>query len=294
MALRFTLEKLAGNFGVEVSDIVVSEISDEELRHILLRLYEHRVVVLKTGGLTKDQLATFARRVGEPIALSRKGKHPEIIPITNINIDSEKEMAGAAHWHTDQSFKEEVSSVTMLYCVQAPSHGGETLFCDMAAAYEALPETLQRRIDDLLVEHRHGVSVVARPGDHTPLPPKGWDQSTTVYHPLVRRHPVTGDKTLYAITGTSQGIKGMTQAAAKKLLEELCQHALQDRFITRHTHRVHDLLLWDNPTTMHSATPIAAATGPGDTRMIHRISLRGMPSVFPQQLSYPGQRELLE
>ena len=70
MALRFTLEKLAGNFGVEVSDIVVSEISDEELRGILLCLYEHRVVVLKTGGLTKDHLVTFARRVGEPIALS--------------------------------------------------------------------------------------------------------------------------------------------------------------------------------------------------------------------------------
>jgi len=280
MALRFTLEKLAGNFGVEVRDIVVPEISDEELRHILLYLYEHRVVVLKTGGLTKDQLVTFARRVGEPIALSRKGEHPEIIPITNINIDSGKEMAGAAHWHTDQSFKEEVSSVTMLYSVQAPTKGGETLFCNMAAAYDALPSTLQQRVEELIVEHRHGKSVAARPEDHTPLPPKGWDQSTTVYHPLVRQHPITGQRTLYAVTGTSQGIKGMKQADAEVLLRELCDHVLQDRFIMRHEHCVGDVVMWDNPTTMHCATPIAAARGPDDTRLIHRISLRGRPSVF--------------
>ena len=66
------------------------------------------------------------------------------------------------------------------------------------------------------MEHRHGISVAARPSDHTPVPPKGWDGNTTVYHPLVIRHPVTGKKTLYAVTGTSQGIKGMGQAEAEK------------------------------------------------------------------------------
>ncbi|MBV7336973.1 TauD/TfdA family dioxygenase [Chloroflexi bacterium TSY] len=281
MGLNFSIERLAGRFGVEVKEIDVPTLSDEELKHLLLNLYEHRVVVLRTRGLTKAAFVAFARRVGDPILLSKNGEDfPEIARITNIDLDTAKEKRGPAHWHTDQSFKQEVSSVTMLYSVQAPNRGGETLFCDMVAAYHALPESVQTRIEDLIVEHRHGVSVAARPNDHTPVPPKGWDQSTTVYHPLVRRHPVTGEKTLYAIAGTSQGIKGMAQAEAETLLKELGDHAFQDRFIIQYKHSVHDLVLWDNPTTMHSATPIAAATGPHDTRLIRRISVRGMPAVF--------------
>ena len=153
----------------------------------------------------------------------------------------------------------------------------------MAGAYAALPEPTKRRIENLTVVHRHGVSVAARPHDHVPIPPKGWDQSTTVTHPLVRRHPITGQKTLYAITGTSQGIVGMEQADAESLLNELCDHAFADRFVTHHKYRVHDLIMWDNPTAMHSATPMAAATGPEDTRLLHRISLRGTPSVFARE-----------
>lgn len=276
-----SIERLDGRFGVRIKDVDVPRISDEDLKNLLLNLYEHRVVVLRTQGLTKVEFVAFSKRLGDPIMLHPKtAEYPEIATITNVGMDTETEKRGAAHWHSDQSFKEEVSSITMLYSVQAPSSGGETLFCDMVAAYEALPETVQKQIDGLMVEHRHGISVAARPHDHTPVPPNGWDQNTTVYHPLVRRHPVTGKKTLYAVTGTSQGIKGMRRAEAETLLRELADHTFQNRFITQHTHCVHDLVMWDNPTTMHSATPIAAATGPQDTRLIHRISLRGIPSVF--------------
>ena len=167
----------------------------------------------------------------------------------------------------------------MLYSLQSPKRGGETRFCDMAAAYRALPATRKSEVADLMVEHRHGVSIARRREDHTPIPPKGWDYRT-VYHPLVRSHPVTAEKTLYAVTGTSQGIRGMDREAARNLLSELGDHAFQERFVAAHAHRVHDLLMWDNPTTMHSASPIGRATGPDDTRLIHRISLRGYPPMF--------------
>ncbi|MEM7127540.1 MAG: TauD/TfdA family dioxygenase [Chloroflexota bacterium] len=283
-----SVERLPGNFGVEVKGVDVPNLSDSELQELLHTLYENRVLVLRTSGLTKDEYVKFARRVGDPIYLrANPDDYPEISIITNVNKDTASEKRGAAHWHTDQSFKEEISSATMLYSVQAPDSAlypkmGETLFCNMAAAYEALPNETKDRIEDLVVEHRHGISVAARPGDHTPIPPKGWNQSTTVYHPLVKAHPITGQKTLYAISGTSQGIVGMEQDEAKELLNELGNHAFQEQFITSHAHSTHDLVLWDNPTTMHSATPIRAATGPQDTRLIHRISVRGMPSVFSQ------------
>ena len=279
MASEFTLSPLDGNFGMVARDIDLRALSDGGLKTLLMTLYRNRFVVVETGGLDPSEFVAFARRVGDPIRLSGHEEYPEIARITNMGSDTLSTRKGAAHWHTDQSFREELSSVTMLYSLQAPKHGGETRFCDMAAAYRALPETRQREIADLVVEHRHGVSVAARPEDHTPIPPKGWDYRT-VYHPLVRSHPVTGEKTLYAVTGTSQGIQGMDRTEASELLTELGDHAFEQRFIATHAHRVHDLLMWDNPTTMHSASPIGAATGPDDTRLIHRISLRGYPRMF--------------
>lgn len=279
MGSEFALAPLDGNFGLLARDIDLPALSDAGLKSLLLALYENRFVVVETGGLDPHDFVAFARRVGKPIRLSGHEEFPEIARITNVGTDTLSTRKGAAHWHTDQSFREELSSVTMLYSVQAPKHGGETRFCDMAAAYRALPDARKREIADLMVEHRHGASIAARPEDHTPIPPKGWDYRT-VYHPLVRSHPVTGEKTLYAVTGTSQGIRGMNREAARELLAELGDHAFQGRFLATHAHRVHDLLMWDNPTTMHSASPIGQATGSDDTRLIHRISLRGYPRMF--------------
>ena len=277
---EYCTASLDGNFGVEVRDIDVSTLSNAGVRRLLALLYANRFLVLATEGLTRNEYVAFARRLGEPIRLSSDARFPEIADLTNVGVDTKQERRGAAHWHTDQSFRQTVSSITMLYSVQAPKQGGETRFCDMAAAYQTLDEATKQRIEGLVVEHRHGVSVAARPGDHVPVPPRGWDRNRTAYHPLVRRHPITGIKTLYAPTGTSQGIRGIAPAPATALLQELCDHAFEDRFIAQHRHRRHDLVMWDNPTVMHCATPLAAAKAPEDTRLIHRISLRGTPPVL--------------
>lgn len=271
-------------FGASVSGAELASISDDDLRKLLLALCEHRFLAISTGGLTPDEYAQFALRIGQPIGRNRDTGNV-IIPITNVGIDTKAAARGAAHWHTDQSFTERRSSVTMLYSEQAPREGGETQFADLAAAYDALEESTRQRIEDLVVEHRHGVSISARPGDHVPIPPKNWDQSYTVRHRLVRRHPITGRKTLYAISGTPQGIVGMPVAEAVELLEMLCTHTFRKPFINEHKHSVNGLVMWDNPTTMHSAKPIRAATGPDDTRVIRRISLFGSCPLFSEDRS---------
>ena len=274
------IEAIEGKFGNVVSDIDIPTIDDENLHELLIRLYANRFLVFKTGGLSKDEYRHFARRIGDPIPLSRDADFPEIAHISNLETSTTESRLGAAHWHTDQSFRKTVSSVTMLYSAQAPETGGETKFCDMAAAYEALPESTKLEIEDLVVEHRHGISVSAPKGDHKPLPPPGWDSDYTVFHPLVRRHPETDQKTLYAVTGTAQGIRGMAQSEAITLLKSLCEHVLQPQFTTSYRHQPRDIVMWDNPTVMHSATPIDQATGPSDTRLLWRISLRGSPPLF--------------
>ena len=277
------IEALDGNFGKVVTDLDIRTVDDDTLRNVLESLYSNRFLVIKTDGLTKAEYCEFAQRIGDPIQLSRDVDYPVIAHISNLETSTKSSRLGAAHWHTDQSFRRTVSSVTMLYSVHAPKHGGETKFCDMVAAYESLPVATKRTIEDLVVEHRHGISVSAPKGDHKPLPPKGWDPTYTAWHPLVRRHPETGQKTLYAVTGTAQGIRDMEQPEATELLSSLSEHVLQDRFVTTYRHRVHDIVMWDNPTVMHSATPIEQATGHTDIRLLWRISLRGSPEVFQHQ-----------
>ena len=282
----FEMRPLAGPFGVEAVGADLETLSDIDLAALLDALFRHRILLVRADGLSEAALIRFARRIGRPIGGGAAREFPEIIPITNVGVDTRASGRGAAHWHSDQSFKDDVSSVTMLYSVQAPDQGGETRFCDLAAAYADLPERTRTRIDDLTVVHRHGVSVAARRDDHVPIPPREWDPATTAYHPLVRRHPITGEKSLYAITGTSQGIVDMEDGQARALLRELCDHALSPPYLSAHRHRAGDLLLWDNPTTLHAATPLGAATGPHDTRRIHRISLVG----YPDFLSEPAPR----
>lgn len=275
--MRFT--SLDGAFGQAVDSFDIRTLADADLVVLLQKLYANRFLVLKTEGLTKAEYVAFAKRLGDPIPLSSDPETPEIAIISNLKTNTKQSRLGAAHWHTDQSFRKTVSSATMLYSVQAPKAGGATKFCNMAAAYEALPATTKEQLDDLWVEHRHGVSVSAPKDDHVPLPPRGWDQSYTVHHPLVRFHPETRQKSLYAVTGSAQGIRGMEPSEGARLLQELTQHVLQPQFVTAYAHQLHDLVVWDNPTVMHSATPIDEAT-PGNTRVLHRISLRGSPSVL--------------
>lgn len=280
MNSQLTVEPLEGFFGVVVRDLDLRCMSDSQLRQLLTLLYSQRFVVLKTTGLSKRDYVLFAKRIGTPIPLSNDASFPEIAQISNLKVNTKKKRLGAAHWHTDQSFRSTVSSVTMLHSLASPERGGETRYCDMVGAYNALSSEMKTRINDLVVVHRHGVSIVARPGDHVPIPPRGWDKTITAFHPIVRQHPVTKVKTLYAITGTSQGIVGMTQLEAKKLLEELCEHTFRDPFVTSYRHEQNDIVMWDNPTTMHSATAIEEATCAADTRILLRISLKGAPLIY--------------
>ena len=274
---------LDGGFGKRIHDFQIGALDDNRLLELLECLYANRFVALEAGPISQSDYVAFSRQIGDPIPLSKDPDFPEIAHISNLQANSKESRLGAAHWHTDQSFRKTVSSVTMLHSLEVPEVGGETKFCDMAAAYDALPQKTKGDIENLIVEHRHGVSVSAPKGDHTPLPPKGWDQNHTVFHPLVRRHPETGRKTLYEVTGTAQGIQGMAQNDATALLKELSDHVLQPAFTTSYKHRLHDIVMWDNPTVMHSATPIGQATGPRDTRHLWRISLRGSPPVLQRR-----------
>jgi taurine dioxygenase len=182
---------------------------------------------------------------------------------------------GGTYWHSDYSYLEIPARATTLYSIQVPKVGGDTLFADQIAAYDDLSDSMKRRIDTLVGIHHYGnrddldvaSRTVAYPPDERQKRERGIGY---LRHPLVRRHPLTGRKALYAVSGTSMGIEGMPDDEALALLRELARHSTQARYQFRVRYGVGDVVAWDNAAVLHSAT----LTDPDDARTLWRVTIK--------------------
>lgn len=275
-------------FGVEVTGIDLGGDVDAETVAALRRLFhENQLMVIRGQDLTPQRLLWFARRFGQPqphiLAHLRHRDVPEILPLSNI-FENGKPIGvydGAAFWHQDMAFEEVPSNVTIVHALETPERGGETLFADMWAAYDALDPAMKQKIAGLRARHRYG----NRADEDSRTRSKAMElteeeqrEVRDVVHPLVLAHPVTGRQGLYGVAATSRGIEGMEDGEARDLLDRLVGHASQDRFVRPHAYRVGDLVLWDNFSLMHKATLIDRADGPGTRRYMHRISTKDLPA----------------
>ncbi len=283
-----SIRPVDGPFGVEVAGIDAAQGCGKALmRELVDALHEHRFMVIRGQELTKAQFMAFGEAWGEPIPHVldhlRVRDFPGMMAIGNTGKYGRKEEVrnGAAFWHTDQSYEAEPSSATLLYSVKVPEQGGDTLIADMFAAYDALDGDAKAQIEDLRVAHLYGADS-GRGDENIAAPLANEDQVAKVpmvHHRLVRPHPVTGRKALYAVAGTPCGIEGWGDEEAGALLPRLKAHALQDRFIYRHKYAVGDVAIWDTAATLHRGTRIGPATGEADSRLLWRISVRGRPAV---------------
>jgi len=281
-----TVSRLDAPFGAEVTGLDVGAgPSDPEMRQLAEALYAHRLLVLRGQQLTLERYLAFGERWGRPhphaLDHLRLPDFPAILPVGNTEAIHRDESVrnGAAFWHTDQSYEAEPASATMLYAVRVPQTGGETLLCDLAGAYDALPDATRRRLDGLVALHLYGAAS-GRGGERVAAPIRTAVQKERlppVRHLLARPHPVTGRTVLYGVAGTPCGIEGMAEDEALALLDELKAHALQPRFVYEHRYRVGDIAIWDTNQTLHSGVPIDIATSERDSRLLYRISVKGRP-----------------
>ena len=286
-----TITPLDAAFGAEIRGVDLAAGADGALMRLLTgALYEHRVIVIRSQRLDEEGYLAFGRQWGAPIPHvldhMRMAGYPELMTVGNTEKRDEdpKIRNGAALWHTDQSYEKTPASATMLYSITAPEHGGETQFCDMAAAYDNLDEETKQRIGGIRVAHKYGRGK-RRQGEPPANPIANEEQDRRVppvWHPLVMPHPVTGRKALYALGHGAYAVAGMAAAAAEALLDELKDHALAERHIYRHKYAAGDLVVWDTLQTMHAATPIGVATEKADSRLLWRISVRGRPAVHAE------------
>jgi taurine dioxygenase len=282
-----TLRPLDGTFGAEVLDADLAAPHNDLMRYLTSALYEHRVICIRNQSLTKEQYLAFGQRWGTPIPHvldhMRMTGFPDMMTVGNTeHRDRDPKIRnGAALWHTDQSYEAVPASATMLYSLRAPEIGGETQFCDMAGAYDALEDEARQALESLQIAHKYGRG--RRLTDEPPVNPIiNNDQDSRVppvFHPVVREHPVTGRPSLYALGHGAYAIDGMDEQSANTLLDKLRTHALREQHIYRHSYRVGDVVIWDTLATMHRATPIDIAESGNNARLLWRISVRGTPAV---------------
>ena len=223
---------MAGPFGAFVDDVDVStSVDDATAQRLIDALHKHRILVIRGQQLSEAAYARFGAFWGDPILFfnprDRHADLPGLIKIDNSPATPESMRDGAMHWHQDSSYEAVPASVTMLYAIEAPDDGNDTLFVDLVAAHDALPEDMRDRIDVLEVRHSPAGGAVALAGEKRGGGSGARGGLPDVTHPLVIRHPVTGRRALYGVSGTAVGIVGMDDGEAIDLLLHLKRHALQ-------------------------------------------------------------------
>jgi taurine dioxygenase len=262
-----------GAFGLETDGL------DAPFQELWNAFFAGQLVVFRGVRLTAPEFLQFARRFGPPephvIDQFHHPELPDILILSNRRKDGQPVgLADAGtYFHTDYSYLDVPARATLLYSIEVPEKGGDTLFANQYAAYDDLPERMKQRLEGLVALHHYGNRDDLDRDSRTVasvLTPEQERKLAWVRHPIVRRHPVTGRKALYAVSGSSFGIEGMPSDEALDFLDELRDHATQEKYRYRLKYGVGDLVMWDNASLLHSAT----LTDPDDPRTLWRITVK--------------------
>jgi alpha-ketoglutarate-dependent taurine dioxygenase len=275
-----TLSKLHPDFGLEAAGVdLATPLSDAAFKEIEDTFFAGQVLVLRGQRLTPAQFLAFARRFGPPEPhVIDQFHHPDFADILILsNVVKDGRPTGLAdagtYFHTDYSYLDVPARCTMLYSLVVPKVGGDTLFANQYAAYDDLPTAMKTRIENLVGLHHYGNRDDVNEASRTVasvLTEEQKNRMNWVRHRIVRPHPVTGRKALYAVSGSSFGIEGMPDGEAIALLDELKRHATQPKYVYRLKYGVGDVVIWDNASLLHSATLI----DPADARTLWRITVK--------------------
>lgn len=275
--MNFTLNPLSPVLGAELLGADLSQPMDEALFGEIRQAWLNAsgVLVFRDQHLTPEQHIAFSRRLG-PLEEHVLGSyllpgHPEIFRISNKvenGVPQGRAKAGT-YWHSDLSYMRPPALASLLYGIEIPPVGGDTLFCSLSAAFERLSPTMQAMLDGLSAVHDFGYASrsVFKSGQASP---EQLDSTPPVEHPVVTVHPETGRKSLYVNPGFTSHIVNLHPAESRALLDFLFTHMTQPEFVYRHRWSAHDLVMWDNRCTMHCA--IADYDGVGD-RYMHRTTV---------------------
>ncbi|MHB8530268.1 MAG: TauD/TfdA dioxygenase family protein [Caulobacteraceae bacterium] len=257
---ELNLRELKPGFGAEILDLDLTAASGPELAAVVEAFQRHGAILLRDQEMDPDDLMAFIAAFGkaEDHTLNQftLPGYPKIFILSNRTqngapIGAHNDGIG---WHTDYSYKAEPVMCTMLYAVEVPPEGSDTLLADGCAAWNALPERRRAQLADLELHHSYQHFMATREYGARELPEELVRDNPDVVHPLVRTHPADGRKALWPSTGTVVEVVGMPNPEGLELISELVEFMTQERFVHRHKWRAGDLLMWDNRCTLHTGT----------------------------------------
>jgi taurine dioxygenase len=269
---------LEGALGARIEGLDRSTVAKPEVAAVLRKaLGDYLLLEFPGEPMTPERTRDFASAFGTPrqqlLRYKRVGAVPEVsVMVSTLMADgtTDKTALRAEDWHTDDSYFATPAKATLLHGIEIPSRGGNTWFCNMRAAYEALPERTKQRIDGLRAIHAYDTERARnRPSVRTP---QEIAETPDVEHPLVRTHPDNGRKALYLNFNRLDHIVGLQRTESDALLDELAAHTRQARFHQAHAWAVGDVVIWDNRATMHRVDvdyPV------GEKRIMQRVLIQG-------------------
>ncbi len=268
-------QPLSGALGLELRGFDLSKpLTDDQVASIRAAFNENHVLVFRDQTLTPEEQMAFGRRFGEldthPF-VDGSPEHPEVLEIVTAPDDRINFGGG---WHSDVTFLDEPDLGSILYAVELPPFGGDTLFANQHAAYDALSDTMKGVLEGLVGLHSAGPQYGA--GGYSTksksMATKNADLAAKVVeHPIVRTHPETGLKGLYVNQAFTVGIKGMKKDESNAILGFLFRHAVREQFTCRVQWRPGTLVMWDNRSVQHYALHDYA----GQRRHVRRITVKG-------------------
>ena len=239
-----------------------------EIRRALL---QYGVVFFRGQNITPAEHIAFAKRFGDLVEypmVDGLAEHPEIVPV--VKLEGETDNFGGI-WHSDTTYLAVPPLGAILVARELPAKGGDTLFANMALAYDELSEAMKEMLDGLTAINSSAKETVAKSRQDRQ---KGMDavpEPLVAEHPVVRTHPETGRKVLYVNIGHTVGIRGMAAAESGPLLDFLYAHQRRHEYSCRFTWAPGSIAFWDNRSTQHY--PVNDYHG--FKRVMHRVTLAG-------------------
>jgi taurine dioxygenase len=276
MMSQVEVRPMSDQVGSEILGLDITAIDDADLGLIKSTLAARGLVVFRDQSLDEQQHIAFARRVG-PIIVNNYFPENDGYPEIALVRKAETQMANiGGGWHTDHSYDQVPAMGSILVARELPPVGGDTLFSSMAAAYESLSDGLKKTLEGMnavhTADHIYGPQGYLSNSDlGSEL--KGRELKTLAVHPVIIRHPETGQKLLYVNSAFTTHFEGWTRDESLPLLNHLFGVGMQDAFQCRLNWQPGTVAIWDNRSTWH----YALNDYHGHRRLMHRITIDGVP-----------------
>jgi len=263
---------IAGALGAEIEGVDAARpLGSEVVAEIRQAFLDHLVIFLRNQKLTPQTQLAFAERFGQPMEYPQLKGLPECPLITPVVKLAHERVNFGGIWHSDTTYLKRPPMASMLYAIEIPPYGGDTLFANQYLAYETLSEGYRKMLDGLIGVSSSLKADASRTREDR-LRAAGVDHKALIAgHPVVRTHPETGRKALYVNVGHTTHFMGLTEEESRPLLAYLFQHQVRPEFTCRFRWEPGSLAFWDNRCVQHN--PVNDYHG--FKRVMHRVTLAG-------------------